>query len=279
MPLLSAIMGAATVAFQLGITGPTTAGVGACAAGAIAMIEGLHLVQRGEVDVVLAGAAEAALSPFLVSCLANAGALTTEGGDPAALSRPFDRDRTGFVPAEGGAMVVLEPLERARARGARVICELVGGALGCDAYHITAPEPNGAGAERVLRRALGSARTDRVGAIVAHGTGTKLNDVAESAAIARVLGERLPVVPVTAPKSIFGHTLGAAGAFGAVTGALIVQHGAVPPTANYEHQDPDCAPLALAAEGSRPLPDGCVLVNAFGFGGQNAVLVLGPADA
>lgn len=277
VPLLSANMGAANVAIQLGITGPTTAGVGACAAGAIAMVEGLHLVQRGEVDVVLAGAAEAALSPFLISCLANAGALTTDEGDPSRLSRPFDRDRTGFVPAEGGAMCVLEPLERAKARGARIICELVGGALGCDAYHITAPEPTGAGAERVLRRAIASARGADVAAIVAHGTGTKLNDEAESAAIARVLGDRLPDVPVTGPKSVFGHTLGAAGAFGAVTGALIVANGAVPPTANYETPDPGCADLAIVAGREQPLGDGCVLVNAFGFGGQNAVLVLGPA--
>ena len=275
VPLLSANMAASNVAIQLGVTGPTTAGVGACAAGTIALAEGLHLVRRGEVDVCLAGATDAALTPYLVASLANAGAMSTADGDPTRISRPFDADRTGFVPAEGAGMLVLESLERARARGARILCELASAAVGSDAFHITSPEPHGAGAERVLRRALQYAalRPDDVDAVIAHGTGTRLNDAAESAALGRVFGPRTPELPVTAPKSVVGHTLGAAGAFSAVAAALAIHHRVLPPTTNYETPDPEC-PLRIVADGPLAGPLDVVLVNAFGFGGQNAVLVL-----
>jgi 3-oxoacyl-[acyl-carrier-protein] synthase II len=275
VPQLSANMAAANVAIHLGVTGPVTAGVGACAAGAIGVAEGFHLLRRGDADVVLAGASDAALTAPLVASLANAGALSTASGSPETISRPFDLHRTGFVPSEGAAMFVLEPLERAIARGARVYCEIAGTAIGCDAFHITSPEPTGAGAEAVLRRALAAAGLEptAVGLIVAHGTGTRLNDSAESAAIARLLGAGLGDVPVTAPKSAVGHTLGAAGAFGVAVGALAVRHGTIPPSLNYDTPDPEC-PLAIVHGAARLTPVPSAVVNAFGFGGQNAVVVL-----
>ena len=278
VPLLSANMGAANVAIHFGVTGPVTAGVGACAAGAIGVAEGFHLLRRGEADLVLAGASDAALTAPLVACLSNAGALSTAAGDPETISRPFDLDRTGFVPSEGAAMLVLEPVERARARGAAVYCEVAGAAIGCDAFHITSPEPTGAGAERAIRQALVNAEVDAadVDCVIAHGTGTKLNDAAEAGAIARVFDGRR--VPVTAPKSIVGHTLGAAGAFGVATGALAVRHGTIPPSINYDTPDPDC-PLDLVHGAPRRAGLGAAIVNAFGFGGQNAVVVLRAAPA
>ncbi len=160
VPLVSANMAAANVSIALGVTGPVTAGVGACAAGAIGVSEGFWLLQRDrDVDVVLAGASDAALTPYLVGSLANAGALSTAKGDPATISRPFDLARTGFVPAEGAAMVVLERLDHARARGATVYATIAGAAIGSDAFHVTAPDPVGAGAERVLRAALAPGET------------------------------------------------------------------------------------------------------------------------
>ena len=273
VPQLSANMGAANVAIHLGVTGPVTAGVGACAAGAIGIAEGYHLLRRGEVDVVLAGATDAALTAPLVASLSNAGALSTASGDPATISRPFDLHRTGFVPSEGAAMMVLEPLDRARERGATVYCEIAGAAVGSDAFHITSPEPTGAGAERAMRQALLNSGIEAadIDCIVAHGTGTKLNDAAEAAAILRVFGGRS--VPVTAPKSVVGHTLGAAGAFSVAVGALAVRHGLIPPGINYDTPDPDC-PLDIVHGAPRQVPVGATLINAFGFGGQNAVVVL-----
>jgi 3-oxoacyl-[acyl-carrier-protein] synthase II len=273
VPHLSANMGAANVAIQLGVTGPVTAGVGACAAGAIGVAEGFHLIRRGEADVVLAGATDAALTAPLVASLSNAGALSTAAGDPAAISRPFDLHRTGFVPSEGAAMMVLEPLERALARGATVYCEIGGAAIGCDAFHITSPEPTGAGAEWAMRQALVHAEVavGDVDCIIAHGTGTKLNDAAEAAAILRVFGGRR--IPVTAPKSVVGHTLGAAGAFSVAVGALAIRHGTIPPSINYDTPDPDC-PLDIVHGAPRQAALRAAIVNAFGFGGQNAVVVL-----
>lgn len=275
VPLLSANMAAANVAIHLGVTGPTTAGVGACAAGAIAVTEGLHMLQRGDVDLVLAGATDAALTPYLIASLANAGALTTSEADPATLSRPFDANRTGFVPAEGSAMLVLERADTARANGRLPYCTVAGAALGCDAFHITSPEPTGAGAERVMVRALEDAGLSPadVDTIVAHGTSTALNDAAESAALGRVLGKRTLDVAVTAPKSVAGHTLGAAGAFGVATGALALRHQTIPATLNYETPDPGC-PLAIVAGEPLVRRVASCMVNAFGFGGQNAVVIL-----
>jgi 3-oxoacyl-[acyl-carrier-protein] synthase II len=279
VPHVSANMGAANVSIHLGITGPTTAGVGACAAGAIAVAEGFHMLQRGDADLVLAGASDAALTPPLVACLANAGALSTSDAAPETVSRPFDLGRTGFVPAEGAALMVLEPLDRAIARGAEPYCLIAGVGIGCDAYHITSPEPSGAGAERVMRTALRAAGASPgdVDCIVAHGTGTRLNDEAEAAALLRVFGERGGGIPVTAPKSNVGHTLGAAGAFGVATAALALRSRLIPPSLNYETPDPAC-PLEMVTGTAHEAQIGIAIVNAFGFGGQNAVVAVRASD-
>ncbi len=275
VPLVSGNMAAANAAIQFGVTGPVTAGVGACAAGTIAVAEGFHTLQRGDADIVLAGASDAALTPYLMSSLANAGALSTAEGTPAQLSRPFDVSRTGFIPAEGAAMLVLESHEHAVARGARIYALLQGVGVSCDAFHVTAPDPNGAGAELAIRIALerSGLAPSEIGCVVAHGTGTQLNDASEAAAVGRVLGAGSRGPLVTAPKAVLGHGLGSAGAFSAAIGALVAYHGVVPPVMNLEQPDPACAiNLVRGAAGSLQQPG--VMVNAFGFGGQNAVLVL-----
>jgi len=275
VPQVSGNMAAANAAIRLGVTGPVTAGVGACAAGTIAVAEGFNTLRRGDADVVLAGASDAALTPYLMASLANAGALSTAVGDPATLSRPFDTARTGFLPSEGATMLVLEPLGRAQARGARVYAVIRGAGLSCDAFHVTAPEPDGAGAEQAIRVALdhaGFAPGD-VGCLVAHGTGTQLNDVSEAKAVGRVFGPGDRGPAVTAPKAVLGHGLGAAGAFSVAVGALIAQHGEIPAIMNLDDPDPACD-LNLVCGTSQPLGRPGILVQAFGFGGQNAVLAL-----
>jgi 3-oxoacyl-[acyl-carrier-protein] synthase II len=275
VPLVSGNMAAANAAIKHGVTGPVTAGVGACAAGTIAVAEGFHTLQRGDVDLMLAGASDAALTPYLMSSLANAGALSTAEGEPSTLSRPFDRDRTGFIPGEGAAMLVLEPLDAARARGAYVYAEIAAVAVTCDAYHVTAPDPDGAGAELALRGALerSGMAAGEIGAVVAHGTGTALNDASEAAALQRVLGAGGRTPKVTAPKAVLGHGLGAAGAFSVAIGALVADRGEVPPVMNLDHPDPACA-IDLVRGAAAPLEQPGVMVDAFGFGGQNAVIAL-----
>jgi 3-oxoacyl-[acyl-carrier-protein] synthase II len=273
VPLVSGNMAAANAAIKWGVTGPVTAGVGACAAGTIAVAEAFHTLQRGGVDVVLAGASDAALTPYLMSSLANAGALSTAEGDPATLSRPFDAGRTGFIPAEGAAMLVLEPLSRAQARGAHVYATIAAVAISCDAYHVTAPDPEGAGAELALRGALGRSGMDatEIGAVIAHGTGTQLNDASEAGAVKRVLGAGNPLV--TAPKAVLGHGLGAAGAFSVAIGALVADRGLVPPVMNLDNPDPACD-INLVRGQAGVLEQPGVIIDAFGFGGQNAVIAL-----
>ena len=272
VPLVSGNMAAANAAIKWGVTGPVTAGVGACAAGTIAVAEAFHTLRRGDVDVVLAGASDAALTPYLMSSLANAGALSTAEGDPSTLSRPFDAGRTGFIPAEGAAMLVLEPLERALARGAHVYATIASVAISCDAYHVTAPDPAGAGAELALRGALDRSGMDasEIGAVIAHGTGTQLNDASEAAAVKRVLGT---APHVTAPKAVLGHGLGAAGAFSVAIGALVADRGLVPPVMNLDNPDPACD-VNLVRGAAATLEQPGVIVDAFGFGGQNAVIAL-----
>lgn len=275
VPLVSGNMAAANAAIRFGVTGPVTAGVGACAAGTIAVAEGFNTLRRGDADIALAGASDAALTPYLMASLANAGALSTAVGDPSTLSRPFDAGRTGFLPSEGAAMLVLEPLERAEGRGARIYAVIRGTGLSCDAFHVTAPEPDGAGAEQAIRTALAQAgmETNAVGCLVAHGTGTQLNDVSESKAVGRVFGSGTAGPAVTAPKAVLGHGLGAAGAFSVAVGALIAHHGEIPAIMNLDDPDPACD-LNLVRGDRRSLDQPGILVQAFGFGGQNAVLAL-----
>ena len=202
VPLMAPNMAATQPAMQLGIRGPVITSLGACAAGTMAMVEALRLIQHGDADVVIAGGTEAALMPLAIAALTNLGTLSRRNASPARASRPFDRDRDGFVFSEGAAALVIESAAHAQARGARVLCELVGGAITCDAYHITAPLPGGEGAALAMRRALRDAgmAPEEVGYIAAHGTSTQLNDVSETRAIKAAFGAHAYRVPISANK-------------------------------------------------------------------------------
>ncbi len=279
-PVYGANMAACQPSIVLGATGPVLGGVGACAAGVQAVIDGLRLLQRGEADVVLAGATDGALSPMLLGSLANAGALAPAGPDPSSACRPYDARRAGTVASEGAAVVVLERRDHARQRCARVLAQVAGGGSAGDGYHLAAPHPEGRGAASAMRRALADAQMlpDDVDALVAHATATVQGDLAEARALRSVFGPS-PALAVTAPKSALGHGLGAAGAFGVLVAALAIHHQVLPATRGLEpdHVEPDCA-FDHVMGSPRPGTLRSVLVNAAGFGGQNAALVL-RADA
>jgi 3-oxoacyl-[acyl-carrier-protein] synthase II len=263
------------VSIETGARGPVLTSTLACASGNYAMIEGYHLLQRGEADVIIAGGAESANTPLTFASLARMGALSGRNDDPTHASRPFDADRDGFVYGEGAAVMILETEEHARARGAKIYAEVLGGRLTGDAYHITAPDPDGDGAVRAIQGALRSAglQPTDVDVIYAHGTSTPLNDVTETLAVKRALGDHAYDVPVTATKSMLGHTLGAAGAMAALAAALTLREGVIPPTINHEHPDPECD-LDYVPNRARRAEVNVALVNAFGFGGQNVVLAM-----
>jgi 3-oxoacyl-[acyl-carrier-protein] synthase II len=223
--------------------------------------------------VVIAGGTEANIIPISIAAMANMRALSTRNDEPERACRPFDRDRDGFVYGEGAAAMVIETLEHARSRGARIYAELAGGAVTSDAFHITAPDPSGEAAAMAITRALraSSLRPDEVDCVVAHGTGTQLNDAAETAAIKRALGEHAYNVAVTGPKSMVGHQLGAAGAVSAMTAVLAIRDNVVPPTINLETPDPECD-LDYVPLNARQMPVRVALANGFGFGGQNGVV-------
>ncbi|MEJ2556973.1 MAG: beta-ketoacyl-ACP synthase II [Anaerolineae bacterium] len=263
------------VSIETGARGPVLTSTLACASGNYAMIEGYHLLQRGEADVIIAGGAESANTPLTFASLARMGALSGRNDDPTRASRPFDADRDGFVYGEGAAVMILETEDHARARGAKIYAEVLGGRLTGDAYHITAPDPAGDGAVRAIQGALRSAglQPTDVDVIYAHGTSTALNDVTETQAIKRALGDHAYKVAVTATKSMLGHTLGAAGAMAALAAALTLHEGVIPPTINHEHPDPECD-LDYVPNRARRAEVNVALVNAFGFGGQNVVLAM-----
>ncbi len=274
VPLMAPNMGACQVGMQLGLRGPTLAATAACASGLYSYIEAKSLIESGVADVVIAGGAEAAIHPVSVAGLANMKALSRRNEDPAGASRPFDRDRDGFVFGEGGAVFVVEAEERARKRGARVYAELAGGALSADAYHITAPRADGSGAAQAMRGALEAAAlpAEAIDCIAAHGTGTPLNDVSETIAIKAAFGAHAPAIAVSATKSMVGHLLGGAGAVGAMAAVLAIAEGRVPPTINLETPDPDCD-LDYVPNEARETPVRAAMVNGFGFGGQNGAVV------
>ena len=279
VPAMAPNMASCQVAINLGIRGPTITSVAACAAGIFSFVDAKRLIDLGETDVVVAGGAEANIIPVAIAAMANMRALSTRNDEPQRACRPFDLHRDGFVYGEGAAAMVVERLERALARGARIYAELAGGAVTCDAYHITAPEPTGDAAALAIQRALKASalQPEEVDCIVAHGTATPLNDAAETVAIKRALGEHAYRVAITAPKSMVGHQLGAAGAVSALAAVLAIHDGIIPPTINLETPDPACdldyVPLA-----ARRAPVGVALVNGFGFGGQNGVLAFRELD-
>lgn len=274
VPLMAPNMGACQVGMQLGLRGPTLASTAACASGLYSYIEAKAFIESGLADVVVAGGGEAALHPVSVAGLANMKALSRRNDDPEGASRPFDRDRDGFVFGEGASVFVVESEERARQRGARVYAEIAGGALSSDAYHITAPRDDGSGAAQAMTSALEAAGMTReaIDCISAHGTGTPLNDVSETLAIKVALGDHARSVAISATKSMVGHLLGGAGAVGAMAAVLSVAEGTVPPTINLENPDPECD-LDYVPNEAREMTVNAAMVNGFGFGGQNGSVI------
>ncbi|HCV00419.1 MAG TPA: beta-ketoacyl-[acyl-carrier-protein] synthase II [Dehalococcoidia bacterium] len=274
VPLMAPNMGACQVGMQLGLRGPTLASTAACASGLYSYIEAKALIESGLADVVIAGGGEAALHPVSVAGLANMKALSRRNDNPEGASRPFDRDRDGFVFGEGASVFVVESEERARKRGARVYAEIAGGALSSDAYHITAPRDDGSGAAQAMTSAMRAAECgpEEIDCISAHGTGTPLNDVSETLAIKLAFGDHANSLAISATKSMVGHLLGGAGAVGAMASVLSIATGLVPPTINLEHADPECDLDYIPGE-AREISVKAAMVNGFGFGGQNGSVV------
>jgi 3-oxoacyl-[acyl-carrier-protein] synthase II len=245
----------------------------ACATGGHAIGHAFHFIQRGDAEVVFAGGSEAAISPLCVGSFAAMKALSTRNDDPTRASRPFDRTRDGFVLAEGAAVIILEELEHAKKRGAKVYAEVLGFGASGDAYHIAAPDPEGAGAHWAMKHALEDAgiNLDQVDYINAHGTSTPLGDAAEVAAVKALFGDHAKKLAMSSTKSMTGHTLGAAGGIESVAVILAVHHGLMPPTINLEHPD-DGFDLNFVANGPQQKTLRCALNNSFGFGGHNVSL-------
>ncbi|MEU6443434.1 beta-ketoacyl-ACP synthase II [Streptomyces sp. NPDC047046] len=268
-------MPACEVAIDLGVRGPVTASALACASGVYALLEARRLILADEADVVLAGGTDSAITRVMFQGLSNMGALSKRNDEPERASRPFDADRDGFVFGEGAVVCVLESAEHAAARGARPYAEVAGGALTSDAFHVSAPDPSGAGAVSAMRQALertGTAASD-VDYICAHGTSTRINDLTESKAIHEVYGNSAYDLLVSSPKSMVGHLIGAAGALSAMVAALAIRDGVVPPTINLDQPGEECD-LDYVPHTARKADVRAAAVNAFGFGGQNCVAVL-----
>lgn len=273
IPMTIINLASGQVAIRVGAKGPNSCAVTACATGNHCIGDAYRLIQRDDADVMIAGGAEAAITPLGVAGFASAKALSFRNDDPTKASRPFDKDRDGFVLGEGAGVVVLEELEHARARGARIYAEVIGYAMNSDAYHITAPPEEGEGAVRCMEMALkdaGVAKTD-IGYINAHGTST-MADAIETKAIKHVFGEQAYRIPVSSTKSMTGHLLGAAGGIEAVFSILALHHGILPPTINLDHPDPACD-LDYVPNTARSVQTQVVLSNSFGFGGVNACLL------
>ncbi|MCX7048056.1 MAG: beta-ketoacyl-ACP synthase II [Candidatus Sumerlaeota bacterium] len=274
IPAMISNQAAGMASIDLGLQGPNFCTVTACAASAHAIGESAAIIARGDADAMLCGGTESAITPIVMAGFANMGALTNEVENPEASSRPFDKRRTGFLIAEGAGMLILESFEHAQQRGARIYAELAGYGLSGDAYHITAPDPNGAGGARAGRMALRTAGMNpkEVDYINAHGTATPLNDKLETQSIKTIFGERAYRIPISSNKSMIGHLLGAAGAVEAVASIKTITDGVIPPTINYQEKDPECD-LDYVPNVARKAEVRAVLSFSLGFGGHNAALL------
>jgi 3-oxoacyl-[acyl-carrier-protein] synthase II len=273
VPMIIVNMAAGVISMRFGAKGPNSSVVTACATGNHAIGDAARIIQRGEADVMIAGGSEAIIIPLTIAGFCQMKAMSTRNDDPTKASRPFDAERDGFVCGEGGGLVVLESLEHARARDARVYAEIVGYGMTGDAHHMTAPDPEGDGAARAMAAALRDAALEpsSVGYINAHGTSTPYNDKFETIAIKRVFGDHAKKLAVSSTKSMTGHLLGAAGGIEAIATAFALHHGILPPTMNYEKADPECD-LDYIPNQARKQEVEVALSNAFGFGGTNATL-------
>ena len=274
-PALSASMAACQLSMEYGATGPVITQSAACATSIICFLDALRMIQRGEVDVVLAGGSEAPLLPMGFAALGNMHALSRRNDDPEHASRPFDRNRDGFVYGEGAGVVIIESAEHALAREATIHAELIGAGLTADAFHISAPEPTGRGACMAMTKAMRDAGVapDEIDYIAAHGTSTPLNDVTETRAIKGAFGAHAHKVAISSTKSMVGHTIGAAGVINALAAIGAIREGIIPPTANYEEPDLPELDLDYVPKHARKAKVDTAIINGFGFGGQNAVAV------
>jgi 3-oxoacyl-[acyl-carrier-protein] synthase II len=275
IPMLIANLAAGHISMRFGARGPNSCVTTACAAGTHAIGDAFKIIQRGDADAMIAGGSESAITPLTIAGFANMKALSMRNEAPQRASRPFDAERDGFVIAEGAGIVVLEELESALKRGAKIYAELVGYGLTADAYHMTAPDPEGRGVVNCMRMALRDAGLgpEAVDYINAHGTSTPFNDKHETAAIKQVFGEHAYKLAVSSTKSMTGHLLGAGGGVEAAICALALTEGVIPPTTNYESPDPECD-LDYVPNHARHVELNTVLSNSFGFGGTNACIVL-----
>ena len=275
IPMMISDGAAGNIAIRVGARGPNMSLATACASGTNALGEASEVIRRGSADVMIAGASEAAILAIAMAGMNVMTALSTRNDDPQKASRPFDKNRDGFLMGEGAGILILESLEHAQARGAKVICEFAGYGTTDDAHHISAPAEDGAGAANSMRLALESAglKLADIDYINAHGTSTYLNDKSETSAIKTVFGEQAYKIPVSSTKSMTGHLLGASGALEAVVCAMVIMDNILPPTINYETPDPVCDLDYVPNEARKAEPRN-VMSNSFGFGGHNATLIL-----
>ncbi|MDP2960896.1 MAG: beta-ketoacyl-ACP synthase II, partial [candidate division Zixibacteria bacterium] len=275
VPMMIIDMSAGLVSIRYNLKGPNYATVSACASGANAIGDAFKIIQRGDAEVMIAGGSEASITPLSLAGFCSARALSTRNEEPEKASRPFDKLRDGFVIGEGSGMIVLESLEHAQRRGAKIYAEMIGVGMSSDAYHITAPAPGGEGAARSMKLALQDAelKPEDVDYINSHGTSTDLGDISETQAIKNVFGERAYKIPVNSTKSMIGHLLGAAGAVELIAVLKSMEKGVLHPTINQEVPDPECD-LDYVANQSREARIRVALSNSFGFGGHNITLIV-----
>ncbi len=277
IPMMIANMGAAQLSMALGLRGPLSCPVTACASGNHAIGDALEAIRRDQADVMLAGGAEAAITPIGIGAFNSMKALSTRNDDPTTASRPFDVDRDGFVMGEGGAVLVLEELAHAQARGADILCEVVGYGMSGDAHHLTEPDPTAKGPARAMTMAMdnGGLNADDIDYINVHGTSTPVGDPSEVRVIQRALGvDRAARVAVSSTKSMHGHMLGATGGIEAAISALGLRNGVIPATINVQNLDPECVGVDHVLDTPREAPLNAVLSNGFGFGGHNATIAM-----
>ncbi|PKN13566.1 MAG: beta-ketoacyl-[acyl-carrier-protein] synthase II [Deltaproteobacteria bacterium HGW-Deltaproteobacteria-4] len=274
IPMLIINLAPGQISIRYGAKGPNFSAVSACAAGTHAIGEAYHVIRRGDADAMITGGAESTITPLAIAGFNAMKALSTRNDDPQGASRPFDKDRDGFVMGEGAGILILEEYEGAKARGAKIYAEVVGYGLSGDAYHLTAPAPEGEGAARCMKMALHNARLnpEEVDYINAHGTSTPFNDYYETLAIKSALGAHSRKVMISSTKGMTGHALGAAGGIEAVFSLLAMERGVVPPTINYTTPDPDCD-LDYVANTARQAKVNVAVSNSLGFGGTNATII------
>jgi 3-oxoacyl-[acyl-carrier-protein] synthase II len=274
IPMLICNIASGIVAINHDFKGPNSCTVTACASGTHSLGDAFKIIQRGDADIMLAGGSESCITELGLGGFCSMKALSTRNDDPAHASRPFERDRDGFVMGEGAGMMILEELQHALNRGARIYCEMVGYGMSCDAYHITAPDPSAKSAARCIQNAINDAglKAKDIAYINAHGTSTQLNDVTETRAIKLAFGDDAKGVKISSTKSMTGHLLGAAGGVEAIAAALAVQNDLIPPTINYDNPDPECD-LDYTPNEACSMTVNAALSNSLGFGGHNATIV------